>query len=983
MQSPVRLAFVVVLACALSACDLFKGDDHSATQETPPPEHPVAGAAFGCQYANNSTDQAVIQRRYTLFESGHVRPLALSPDGQRLYVVNTPNNCLEVYATDATLTPLASIPVGLEPVAVAAPTNDEVWVVNQLSDSVSVVDVSGVPHVKATLLVGDEPRDIVFAGANRQRAFISAAYRGQNHPTFDSSDLRENGHGRADVWVFDRAALGAGIGGTPVTIVNLFSDTPRALAVSNDGTTVYAAAFMSGNRTTVIEEDEFDTTPINIVLGYYRNEAGGDLDFDQLEAITGYSRGTFGMSDEMLIATGISIGVLARVDGNLVATYRNTEDFRLNDQGQAVNLVTNEVQTARQFDGVALVAKSDLPPYVPPRTKPAPNLNSDGIRAPDTGLIVKFDGNTWRDETGADWSDKINFTLPDHDVFTIDAMADTPQQQASIPQVGTTLFNMAVNPVSGKIYVSNLETHNEVRFEGAGLDATTVRGNIAQSRVSVIDAGVVSARNLNKHLTHGEAQGDAIAADDKAKTLSQPLQMALTADGTTLYVAAMGSNKIGIFNTQALEQDTFAPDAATHIALPAAGPTGVVLNGNGSRLFVTTRIDNSVRVIDTANKQVLATRAMFSPEPQSVIEGRRFLYDADLSSANGESACSSCHLFGDLDALSWDLGNPEETMLAQPINEESPGFTPLSSQLHPLKGPMATQTLRGIKDHGPMHWRGDRTGNSPSVVDGIAESREAAAFKAFNPAFVTLLGREASLDDAQMQKFTDFSLQLMPPPNPIRALDNSLTDAQERGREIYMNDSTTPVGTCNSCHEVDAQKKRFGSDKTLTGEGGRVSQDFKVPQLRNAYTKVGRFDDNGEQIRGYGFLHDGSEPTLLRFLHSSVFSFPSDTNRDLVSDFVFAMDSNLAPIVGQQLTVTASNIESVRPRLQLLIERAQAQECDLVASAVINGKLTQGYAQSATRFVVAGGTEISKDQLLDALPVTFTCYPPGNAQRLF
>ena len=73
------------------------------------------------------------------------------------------------------------MPVGLEPVAVAARTNSEVWVVNHLSDSVSIVDVGAAqPHVTRTLLVGDEPRDIVFAGTGGNRAFITCAHRGQN-----------------------------------------------------------------------------------------------------------------------------------------------------------------------------------------------------------------------------------------------------------------------------------------------------------------------------------------------------------------------------------------------------------------------------------------------------------------------------------------------------------------------------------------------------------------------------------------------------------------------------------------------------------------------------------------------------------------------------------------------------------------------------------------------------------------------------------
>src|SRR5690349_12303123 len=77
---------------------------------------------------------------FTLFESGQVRPLALAQNGQWLFAVNTPDNRLEVFhITGHGLEHRTSVPVGLETVAVAARTNDEVWVVNHLSDSVSVV----------------------------------------------------------------------------------------------------------------------------------------------------------------------------------------------------------------------------------------------------------------------------------------------------------------------------------------------------------------------------------------------------------------------------------------------------------------------------------------------------------------------------------------------------------------------------------------------------------------------------------------------------------------------------------------------------------------------------------------------------------------------------------------------------------------------------------------------------------------------------
>src|SRR4029453_6861555 len=211
------------------------------------------------------------QSSFVSFESGQVRPLALSPDGTHLFAVNTPDNRLEIFdvAADGSLVPRTpatysthTVPVGLEPVAVAARTNTEVWVVNHLSDSVSIVDLSGSrPRVRQTLLVGDEPRDIVFARGGT-RAFITCAHRGQQRtdpsissvPGAGDPQLITPGVGRADVWGFDATNPGTTLGGTPLSIVTLFGDTPRALAVSGDGNTVFAAIFHSGNQTTAINE---------------------------------------------------------------------------------------------------------------------------------------------------------------------------------------------------------------------------------------------------------------------------------------------------------------------------------------------------------------------------------------------------------------------------------------------------------------------------------------------------------------------------------------------------------------------------------------------------------------------------------------------------------------------------------------------------------------------------------------------------------
>ncbi len=52
-----------------------------------------------------------------------------------------------------------------------------------------------------------------------------------------------------------------------------------------------------------------------------------------------------------------------------------------------------------------------------------------------------------------------------------------------------------------------------------------------------------------------------------------------------------------------------------------------------------------------------------------------------------------------------------------------------------------------------------------------------------------------------------------------------------------------------------------------------------------------------------------------------------------VAEFTFAFDTNLKPVVGQQISLTASNGAVVGPRINLLRQRADAGDCDLVAKA--------------------------------------------------
>ncbi len=79
------------------------------------------------------------------------------------------------------------------------------------------------------------------------------------------------------------------------------------------------------------------------------------------------------------------------------------------------------------------------------------------------------------------------------------------------------------------------------------------------------------------------------------------------------------------------------------------------------------------------------------------------------------------------------------------LDAQSP--VPGSQNFQPMKGPMVTQSLRGMANHGPMHWRGDRNGNNEAAASaqpdtGLYDERQ--AFREFNPAFESLSRQPAA-----------------------------------------------------------------------------------------------------------------------------------------------------------------------------------------------------------------------------------------------
>ena len=840
------------------------------------------------------------------FESGHVRPLALSPDDSLLFAANTPDNRVEIFSvTEKGLSRAGNVVVGLEPVALTA-RDGELWVVNHLSDSVSVVDVTDPTRafVKATLQVGDEPRDIVFAGSNHEKAFITTASRGQNRP--GDPQFTTEGVGRADVWVFQINNLAVA-----PQIVTLFTDTPRGLAASPDGTRVYAAGFHSGNQTSVLNDFVVSNDVINISIG-----------------------------------------------------------------GFNLNIPLN--------DGFTALGMPPLPSDLP---------NTSGEEPPETGIIVKYDGAAWRDVAGRDWTPRMRLDLPDRDLFVLDATQDPPVEVDVATGVGTILFNVAVHPVTGKVYVSNLDSNNLERFE------PKINGNVAQSRVTIVDFSMqgsptVTPVHLNPHIDYSTPSGDAAEIE---LSLAFPLGMVFTNDGQTAYTPAFGSSAVAVLDADA--------NVVARIEVDG-GPSGLALDEGRGRLYVLSRFTQTIAIIDTATRDVgTPTPLGYDAESLTIREGRPLLYDAH-NSGHGDSACASCHIFADFDSLGWDLGDPGGDVEPNPIPRVSVQGGGSLQEFHPMKGVMTTQSLRGMAGAGAMHWRGDRNG-------GFADPfNEHKAFMAFRPAFEGLLGMATELPESEMEKFTDFILTVQYPPNPIANVDGSLTQEQALGKQVFDSDGNR-LGTggdgdaCADCHTLP-----FGTEGT--GSFELLNQDFKVAHLRNMYQKVGMFGSAlpnqknnplevpdtptphlGDQVRGFGFLHDGAVPTIFDFFRFPFgqFTFLSEPGRTgdekvrQLEAFLLAFDTGLAPVVGQQVTLDAANLNTQQNRYNVLRNRANAGDCDLVVHGLLDNEMRGMVRELGTYRSDRQGQGFSENDLLSAVELegavlTFTAVPPGSGERI-
>jgi YVTN family beta-propeller protein len=544
---------------------------------------------------------------------------------------------------------------------------------------------------------------------------------------------------------------------------------------------------------------------------------------------------------------------------------------------------------------------------------------------PHVGLIVlqaSFDQNYY-DMWGNLWTNRVKYKPFEQDVAVINTTSNTVT--TAYGDLGSNNFAIAVNPFDGKLAVASTLARNEQRFEPR-LNAYLVETNM----YFITTGGTKTLRVLNPQITTYFTNPNGTQAErDSALGIPTGIAADVNAAGDTarMYVTSLATNKIGVLNPNAAG----APSMVRGRIPTVEGPTGVAVDRTGNRLFVVGRFRNQLQTLNLSTFASINVASIgFDPTPDEVVNGRRFLYGG-FTSGHGDQSCASCHVFGDTDNISWNLGDPTG-------NFEN-GLPPLEGN-DPEKGPMMTQTLRGHINTGKLHWRADRNN-----------------FSSFNGAFVALMGLVSQLPDSQMTAFRDFASALVFPPNPKQHLDRSYATAPlgqpsaARGATLFQ---TLPVGaggeTCNDCHTAT----NFGSgtngtiipDDSLLHNNAFQDQDLKVPHLRNLYTKTGFKDSTGNfNKRGFGYGHDGATDNLNTFLSKPGFTLgatggQADSNRaDLVA-YLLSFDTGMSPAVGRQLTFDGTNNEDsdAIATLDSLIDQAHIGYLGLIAKGRIAGQ---------------------------------------------
>ena len=342
------------------------------------------------------------------------------------------------------------------------------------------------------------------------------------------------------------------------------------------------------------------------------------------------------------------------------------------------------------------------------------------------------------------------------------------------------------------------------------------------------------------HLEHGGAFADTLTLfgadvgtpvevplDDMERYAVRPFGVAITPDKARIFVSCGGSEAVLVIDVAKLlrfvrsHAGPYTQDLAASgnyvVARIGVGhdPRGVVLTRDGSKLLIANRLEDTISVIDTRANRVVSTIPLEGPKKMSVLRrGEQTFYTARYS-FQGQIGCANCHIDSTFDGLQWDL--------------EPDGFG---------RDVVDNRPIEAVKDTEPYKWNG----GNPNLPTECGPRTEKYFWRAEN------------YDDLTLTDLVVYVRSLLPRPNRWRQPGGVLTEAEERGRQLFVREvdkfgkAIPETNRCVYCHSglKGTNQKSFDvGTKKATDNSGLLD----TPQLTNIAITA-------------PYLHDGSATTL-------------------------------------------------------------------------------------------------------------------------
>ncbi len=582
------------------------------------------------------------------------------------------------------------------------------------------------------------------------------------------------------------------------------------------------------------------------------------------------------------------------------------------------------------------------------------------------------------------WDLHLNQGLPpppDRDLLQFDLSSGAPVGATTLWRMGTLDFDV-VRLADGDFVVSNLDAnnllHGEFNFPISG---------IARHRVSRAAPAVLGAP-LPQPTVHIDLNDPAM----RDPLLPTAVRFAIPNELESL--GRSGLLLVCCYDTA----NSAVIDLATNTVIAALdasgfGPRGLAVDANGEHAWVFNRADATLDEFDLTalvNGAVLAPTASapvgFDPTPAAVRNGRLVHIDA-TNSSNGVQSCNTCHVDGHTDRIAWLLGDFTGSLPDNPVARDD-------------KQVKTTQSLRGIEEIAPYHWRGDR-----------------ADLDAFQPAFEGLLGG-AKPSGTAFRNFQSYVFSLTMPANPrqlpTRSLSNSVTGlGAQRGKQAFeqlpilrvAHDTIAPHSdrrlTCSECHSLEG----------FAGTLNQIVNDVTFPIFADHPAHLtGLFDKTSDNVdygaafpvnlnqlnrlpaTGFGLANNGFADALENFV-PELFNGPPTAEAG-ITQFLIEFDSGtaIAAMWSFTLTTAKAGAPATSPIAQYLMPQATTGNCDLAVKATVPGgganRVGFLFDPASQRFLadrigVAPQTLAQLDQLAQAGGVlTFLGVPVGSGRRI-